>query len=404
MVKALVLGGCGAVGSIAVKALSNFHDFSIITIGDINETEGINLVHSDTTGKLKFQKVDVNSIVALKQLISSHDIIINCLGPFYKYGPSILKTVINLRKKYIDINDDVDATREALELDEIAKEAQITAIIGMGSSPGVTNLLAKFAEQLLDSIIAIDIYHAHGGEPKEGPAVIFHRIHAMTIKIPIFMNGEFKTVSFFSKEGRALEEIIDFGKIGKYRVHAYPHPETITLPKYIKGVKRVTNKGTVLPPEYFYLTTDLVRLGLTKKQPLKVKETEISPLDFTIAYLINERDKILRKINFGKQRGCIKIFVEGLKENKPHKIIFTLESESQAMGEGTGLPVAFGAIMLQRKLITEHGVLPPEAVVNPIEFLNVMQEYLNLDSATGGPSPLTIESVDSEGSIEMLKL
>ncbi|WP_455140662.1 saccharopine dehydrogenase family protein [Candidatus Hodarchaeum mangrovi] len=404
MNKALVLGGCGAVGSIAVKTLSNFSDFSIVTIGDINETEGTKLVYSDTTGKLRFQKVDANSIDSLEQSINTHDIVINCIGPFYKFGPIILKAAINSRKKYIDINDDVDATREVLKLNKTAKEGQITAIIGMGSSPGVTNLLAKFAEQLLDSIIAIDIYHAHGGEPKEGPGVVFHRIHAMTIKIPIYINGEFKTVSFFSDEGKALEEIIDFGKIGKHRVHAYPHPETITLPNYIKGVKRVTNKGTVLPPEYFYLTTDLVRLGLTKEQPLNIKGTEISPLDFVIAYLINERDKILRKINFGQQRGCVKIFVEGMKENKPHKIIFTLISESQAMGEGTGMPVAFGAIMLQRKLITEYGVLPPEAVVNPIEFLNIMQEYLELDSATGGLSPLKIESIDSGGKIEILRL
>jgi saccharopine dehydrogenase (NAD+, L-lysine-forming) len=136
----------------------------------------------------------------------------------------------------VDINDDVDATREVLKMDKDAKVANITALIGMGSSPGVTNLLAKFAaENFLDSVESIDLYHAHGGEPLEGPGVIYHRIHSMTIDIPVFVNGRFKTVNFFEDTGRALEEEVEFHKLGKYRVHPYPHPETITLPRSISS-------------------------------------------------------------------------------------------------------------------------------------------------------------------------
>jgi saccharopine dehydrogenase (NAD+, L-lysine-forming) len=196
----------------------------------------------------------------------------------------------------------------------------------------------------------------------------------MTIDIPVFVNGRFKTVNFFEDTGRALEEEVEFHKLGKYRVHPYPHPETITLPRYIKGIKQVTNKGTVLPPEYFYLITDLVRLGLIDEKPLNVKGSMISPLDFIIPYIINQREKILKETNFGVQRGCLKIVVKGRKKDgNPHQYVFSLASESQAMGEGTGMPAAFGAVLMNRGLIEGKGVLPPEACIKPLEFLSIMR-------------------------------
>jgi saccharopine dehydrogenase (NAD+, L-lysine forming) len=72
----------------------------------------------------------------------------------------------------------VDVTLEILEMDEDARRAGISALIGMGSSPGATNLLARFAaDNLLDETGSIDIFHAHGGELFEGEGVIGHRFH-----------------------------------------------------------------------------------------------------------------------------------------------------------------------------------------------------------------------------------
>jgi saccharopine dehydrogenase (NAD+, L-lysine-forming) len=405
MARIIVLGGCGVVGSIAVRTLVSLPDFKEVIIGDINRNKAQQLAEEIKSDKVLIRNVDVSNLQNLKDAIKDVDVVLNCIGPFYLFGPKILKAVIESRKNYVDINDDVDATQEALKMDEYAKQASISALIGMGSSPGVTNLLAKFAaDQLLDEVESIDLYHAHGGEPVEGKGVIYHRIHSMSIDIPIFDGGQYKTVKFFDANGKALEEVIDFQKLGSYRVHPYPHPETITLPIYIEGVKRVTNKGIVLPPEYFYLITELVKLGLTDETPINLEGKLISPLDFTISYIIDQREKILKNTNFGKQRGCVKIVVKGKKEGKIHQFIFSLASEGQAMGEGTGLPAAFGALLMQRGLIKCKGVFPPEACVEPLEFLNIMREYLDLDTTTGGESPLTIESIDAHGNIEQISL
>ncbi|NHJ01710.1 MAG: saccharopine dehydrogenase [Candidatus Heimdallarchaeota archaeon] len=401
----LVLGGCGVVGSMAVKTLGTFADVSKIIIGDKNHQKANEIITELGSNKIIFKQIDVENIQDLKKELEQVDVVLNCIGPFYLYGPLVLRVAIEMKKNYIDVNDDVDATREVLSMDKLAKEAKITALIGMGSSPGVTNLLAKFAaKQLLDTVKSVDIYHAHGGEPFEGAAVIYHRIHSMSIEIPVFINGSFQNVNFFGKNGEALEEEILFHKIGTYRVHPYPHPETITLPKYLEIIDRVTNKGTVLPPEYFYLIRDLVKLGLNDNTLINVKGNLISSLDFIIPYIIHQRERILKEINFGPQQGCIKIVVEGIKDQKPQKCIFSLTSEGKAMGEGTGLPAAFGTILMIRNQVRGKGVLPPEACVNPLEFLEVMREHLDLDSTTGGGSPLLIEIIDSEGNINTLDL
>jgi len=404
--RVIILGGCGVVGSVATKTLAAFPDFSEIIIGDINTTRGQELIQSSPE-KIKYQYIDVNNFEKLVNTLKEFDVVVNTIGPFYKYGPLVLKAAIQAGKKYVDVSDDVDATQSALKLHSEAKSAEVSAIIGLGSSPGVTNILARFAAtDLLDEVISIDLYHAHGGEPIEGPGVIFHRIHAMTTDIPVFIDGAFKTVNFFSEEGKSLEEDIEFEKLGNYRVHPYPHPETITIPQYIPKVKRVTNKGTVLPPEYFNLIIDLVRNGLHEETPISVKGSpaKIKPIDFAISYIIHARDRILKETNFGTQRGCVKIVVKGKKADKDHTIVFSLASEDQALGEGTGMPVAFGAIMLQRDLITDKGVLPPEACVNPMEFLGILQEHLSLETASGGASPLTIESIDAEGKTEKITI
>jgi len=57
-------------------------------------------------------------------------------------------------------------TLEILGGHEDARRAGITALIGMGSLAGVTNLMARYAaDHLLDEVEAVDIFHAHGGEP-----------------------------------------------------------------------------------------------------------------------------------------------------------------------------------------------------------------------------------------------
>ena len=403
--KVIVLGGCGAVGSNAVKTLVKTETFSEVVIGDFNMEKAEEMV-AQMGSKLSAVKMDATDRTSIRKAIAGCDLVVNCVGPFYSTVENILETVIEEGIDYVDVCDDPDVTLEILKLDKKARDADILALIGMGASPGVTNLLGKLiADDFLDETASIDIFHTHGGEPIEGEGVIGHRFHCMSIDIPMYLDGELKYVKYFEEDGIALRQVVDFPVVGKgIPVFPYPHPEQLTMPKYIK-LNRVTNKGSVLPIEYYELTSELCRMGFASTDPLTVKGKAVTPYDFAVAYIIKERERLLKETGFGPQRGAMSVVVKGSKAGELQEYRVHLVSSDKALGEGTGIPAAVGAILLADGKLKGKGILPPEACVDPKEFIDVVKPLMDMTEQTGGKSPessIIFEHVDVDGKITVL--
>jgi saccharopine dehydrogenase (NAD+, L-lysine-forming) len=403
MSKVTVLGGSGAVGSVAAQTLASSGIFSQVVVADARIEEARKLVKALGSKRFSAIKFDARNPKSIKDAIAGSKVVLNCVGPFYKFGPIILKAAIESKINYVDVCDDFDATELMLDMDKAAKEAGVSALIGMGSSPGIANVLVRFcADNLLDHTEAVDIYHAHGGEKVEGPAVVKHRIHSMEADVPMFLNGKFTTVRLFEDSGKALEEEVEFRDVGKYWVYAYPHPETITLPKYLKGVKRVTNLGLVLPPAYAELIKGVVRLGITDEKPIEVDGRAVVPLEFAVAFVLSRRKKLLKEAGITGPMGCLKIVVKGYKEGKRSTYIFSMSSKRQGMGEGTGIPAALGAMLMGTGRIKKKGVLPPEACVEPMELLELARTVTSAGKGKG--LPIIIEHIDESGKSKTIDL
>jgi saccharopine dehydrogenase (NAD+, L-lysine forming) len=404
MPKVIVLGGVGAVGRVAARTLVAHPAFDHVTIADIREDEARKIA-AELGPKAGAARVDAGDGASVRRAVAGHDVVLNCTGPFYAFARTVLQAVIDERIAYVDVCDDVDATIQLLEMDEAARKAGVTALVGMGNSPGITNLLGRFAaDNLLDEIHAVDIYHCHGGEAFEGEGVIAHRFRGMSTEIPMFLEGELRHVRFFEPDGLALRERVDFHDIGAgVPVYPYPHPEQITMPRHLK-VRRVTNKGTVLPDEYFQLTTELARLGLTSDAPIEVRGQRVVPRDFAIAWLKAQRDVILAQTKFGSQRGCTMVVTSGLRHGKPRAYRFSMSSGDMALGEGTGIPAAMGAILLLQGKVKGPGSVPPEAGINPIDFLMLVKPVLDAMPKAGTFEGVILEKVDENGQVERVPL
>ncbi len=398
-----VLGGCGAVGSVAARTLAADATFDHVVVADLDTARAAAL--ADGLPGATAARVDATDPDSLRTVLDGADVVLNCTGPFYAFGTTVLQTVIDAGIDYVDVCDDVDATYELLELDGAARAAGVRAVIGMGNSPGVTNLLARLAaDVLLDSVEAVDIYHAHGGEPFEGEGVIAHRLHGMGLDIPMFLDGELTSVRFFEPSGLALRERVDLHLVGEdVPVYPYPHPEQVTLPRHVP-LRRVTNRGTVLPDRYFELTTEVARLGLTSREELTVKGLRVAPHDVAVAWLQRERDRLLAETGFGTQRGCAKVVVEGTRHGAPRTYVFSMASQDQALGEGTGIPAAMGAMLLQRGKVTAEGVLPPEACVSPLDFLALVGPVLAQTQQGGSFDGILVQKIDAGGEVETVDL
>jgi len=408
MSRIVVLGGCGGIGSVAVRTLTLTDHFDQVVIGEHRYQEACELAQKLGSPRVTVERVDADDPARLAEVIGGANVVLNCIGPFYRFGPPVLRAAIEAGVDYVDVCDDLDATQAMLEMDTMARSAGVTALIGMGNSPGLANVLARFcSEEMLDQVEAVDIHHAHGGEADEGPGVIKHRIHAMTNPVPLFLDGSFIEVMMLEDEGLELAEDSQFRDIGSYKVYPYPHPETVTMPRHLRGIRRVTNKGCVLPTPYFQLTMDLVRLGLASTEPLEVGGVEVAPLEFAVAYIRSRRPRLLAEAGLEGPMGCLRVMVEGKKDGETHQYVFSMSSRSGGAGEGTGIPAALGAMMMRQGSFREKGVLPPEALVRPLEMLQLASEVVRSYGELqieGGGLPIHVEHRGPDGAVEEVGL
>lgn len=362
--KALVLGGCGAQALPAVEDLIASEEISHVTIGDIDQEKADQLAAKLKSPKLSTLKVDVNDHPGLVDCVKGADIVLNCTGPYHLLGVKVLKAAIEAGKHYVDYCDDYDATLDMLELDGAAKEKGVTAIIGLGASPGLCNLMAKHGADKLDSTDEIRIFWVIAeGEP-EGPAVLDHMFHMVSGDVPQFLDGKLVNVPGLS----GAEEIIEFpAPHGALPVFYVGHPEPITLSRVIPGVKTVVNKGA-LPGEMIGLFQGLKELGLMGAEPVSVKGQDVSPRDLLVTLMASAPQEELPP---EERLSAMVIQVTGMKDGNA----VTLEYAGLAnMAPCTSLPASLGVRMLARGEVKQTGVLPPEACLDLGPFQTMLKE------------------------------
>src|SRR5699024_9122211 len=138
-----------------------------------------------------------------------------------------------------------DVTIESLELTDLAKEKGVTAITGMGASPGITNILARLGSDQLDRVDEINTYWVVGDAEPGGFGALSHMFHIMKGKIATLQDGKETWIRSFQQKNAKK---IDFGEpVGEVTLYHVGHPEPVTLPRYIPNVKKVTNLGALLP-------------------------------------------------------------------------------------------------------------------------------------------------------------
>lgn len=367
--------GCGDMGRLAVSALLTSKHVSHVTVVDKNEQLVDAFVQMVGSHKLSGHVIDVMKKEELENLMASNDLIINTIGPFFKFGKKIFKSVILTKKSYIDICDDWKPTLELLELNNKAKEAGITAIIGMGASPGILNLLAVIASSRLNKVD--EVVTAWGlGNTDRGPkipyyisrkkmpenqgasAVYQHLLHQCTGMIPTFKGSE-KTYIQALTESEPLE-IPGFNSI--YAAHI-GHPEPVTLPRIIKAnsISNVVYYGKRI--------IELLReygKELEQKKTTLIEATKRIEKEFVEVLSKDDESSYLLR-NFPMEL-CVIATGETSNKEKKRIIIGLARAPYGGMAGITGIPLAIAAQMIIEGKIMKKGVLTPEEAINPNEF------------------------------------
>lgn len=355
----LVVGGAGGMGQGVARDLIKQEKVTKVVLGDIQtDTERLQ-EKLRASGKISLRKVDVNDHKGMVKAIKESDIVINCAGPFYKTAVAVARAAVEAKVNYIDICDDYEAAEIlfASDIDKLAKEAGITVLTGMGSDPGTNNVLVKWYANQLDCVNEIYLYWVVSIAELAG-AAWYHSLHMILGKIPQYIDGKIEYV-----EGGSGEEIETFLEpLGECLISYVGHPQPLTIPRYIKGVKKVVIKGALIPLWVDRLIKEQKATGFLSKEPVEIKGTRIIPYDVTLKLW----DTIPRDRDKGPAASGLKVIVKGERQGK--EVTYTADIVGR-MAPGTGLPASIAALMIDKGEVTVKGVVAPEGCIDPDKFL-----------------------------------
>lgn len=366
--RALVLGGAGAVCSHTTRDLVQYSDYDEIVVADYNLEAAKTLIKELGDERLSAIAFDAEDYDSMLELFPGYDVVINGLP--WKYDLTVTQACAEVGVNGLDVSTE----KEQWDYDAIMKEKDAIFIPGVGATPGITNVMARKGAEQMDEVDDIQINFAAFRCPAPAPGLLITflwEFHPETESRTYYKDGEFVWVGPF--EGLKM---VNFpGEIGEQEVCYIPHPETRTMPKSL-GAKEVSVRGC-FPPHAMRLAKAMLESGLYSEEPITVKGIETNALEIVHDVLLElPETKETPLWAYG-----LVVDVIGKKDNEDIKI--TLWTEHPSMEEWGGraayykniaIPLSIGAQMITNGDVTERGVLPPESVLDPEIFFAELEK------------------------------
>ncbi|WP_280232759.1 saccharopine dehydrogenase family protein [Nocardia cyriacigeorgica] len=378
-----VVGGAGAMGRKAVETLTSFDEITEVKVLD-RDVSALSLIDLGENELRKLTPVVVDALADdLVPHLEGSAVVVSTLGPFTIFGERVLGAAVDARIDYVDINDDWEPTLAALEWDERARAAGITALIGMGASPGVSNVLAARAAAELDTVHELYTgWLVAGTESEPGgarpAAALLHLVHECTGKVQVLKDSVPSLVT-------PLEPMrLHYPGLGEIDVRTIGHPETITLPRRFPELRQCYN--VMSGPTWWFDGIAPIMAA--------VDAGTVSAHDAALRI----EDGIERPANTVRTRRTPNLWAlaHGELDGRPTRAAVSMQRWSGGrMAGATAIPAAMAARMLLRGHIARPGVNAPEDLV-PFELL--MESLAPLYDLPDPARPLfevTTEPVDN---------
>ena len=361
--QALILGGAGTMGQAAARDLIKQEQVKKVILGDIITDPSRLYDKLRTSEKVLLSRIDVNDHEGLVRAMKDVDVVINCAGPFHRTGVTVSRAAIEAKVNYVDISDEYKTVSRLFipEIDNAAKEAGITILTGMGSDPGTNNVIAKYYANQLDRVDEIALFWvvsiADLDEGATWGAAWDHSLHMNTGNIPQYLDGKLEYV----QAGTGEETVKFLDPLGTCQIRYVGHPQPLTMPRYIEGVRTVVIKGGLLPPWVDQLIKEQKESGFLSTEPIEVKGTKVIPYDLTLRLwrtIPNNRDR-------GPMASGMKVIVKG--ERKGKQVTYTSDMVGRT-APATGISASIAALMLYSGDIEVKGVTAPEGCIDPEKY------------------------------------
>ena len=361
----IALLGAGMVGRAIAIDLADIYE---ITSFDIS-SNALELL-SEKNASVKTKKTDLSCYDNYQNLFKDFDFIVSAVPGFMGY--KTLEAVIKMKKDIVDISF---FPENALELDILAKQYNVTAIVDCGVAPGMSNLILGY----YDGIMQIDKFECMvGGLPRQ-------RIKPFEYKAPF---SPIDVIEEYIRPARYVENKMIITRPALSDVESLDFEGTGTLESFnTDGLRSIIFTMSHIPnmkektlryPGHADLIKAFKKAGFFETKEITVKGNKIKPIDFTTALLFDswklEEDD--------KEFTIMKIIIEGKLNNKPTVIEYTLFDEyniatkTTSMSRTTGYTCSAVVDLLIKKLFLGKGVFPLELVGKHKVCFDFILKYL----------------------------
>lgn len=372
-----VLGGAGKMGCIAVQDLANDLRVDEVIIADINVEQARLVVDYLDSPKVKIRQVDIQNDEALVQALKGSETCLN--ATVYYTNLAVMEACLHAEVHYTDMGGLFHITRKQLELNDRYTKAGLSAVLCMGSAPGVPNVQARYAADRMDTVKSIRIYDGIKPPPPDDLRFAYAVptiVDELTVEPMVFENGEFVAREPLS----GFEDYQFTPPLGILPMHLSLHSEVATLPITFKdkGLEECFFKINYwgMAKKAVEKVRVLAEFGFAEGKPVKVNGQSVVPRDVMVSLLSGYVPPITEYLappknnppNWTKE---IVTEVHGSKDGKD--VTFRLGTLTCKGALPTGVAPAIAAVWLAEGRI-QPGIYPPEAALDPEPFFDELKQ------------------------------
>ncbi|MBN2383087.1 saccharopine dehydrogenase NADP-binding domain-containing protein [bacterium] len=349
----IIVLGAGLVGGPMVADLAREADFEI-SCADINSQSLEKLKRAHPS--IRTIQQDLSSPDRVERLVSDSDIVLNAVPGFLGY--QTLQSIIRSGKNVVDI---CFSAEDPFQLDDLAREKGVVALVDCGVAPGMSNVLIGYVHHQLDQTEQAEIYV--GGLPQtriwpwEYRAVFspIDVIEEYTRPARLVENGQLVTRSALSEP-----EYLVFPEVGT--LEAFNSDGLRTLAQTIPA--RNMKEKTLRYPGHIDKIKILREVGFFSKEPITVGSTTVCPLDVTAKLLFPLWKLEPGEIDLTVMRVLVKGVTNGQSVRYTYDLIDRYDPETQvhSMARTTGYTATVAVRMLAKGLYDRIGISPPEFI------------------------------------------
>jgi lysine 6-dehydrogenase len=348
--RVVVLGGAGEVGAEVARDLAAVEEIDSLVIADIDGRRAAQIAGEIGSPGIDTVRLDVRDRAVALAALAGADVLMNCTS--FALFDDVLALALEVGVDYADL-----ISEPSQEQYRAAKDAGITAISGLGATPGLSNVLVAHAAAEFDDVHDVEISWLSSRTVAPTPGLLDTILWESSEDCArgYYRDGHHHRTAFM--EGSRMVEFAP--PLGRQFVYYVPHPEVTTLPRHLPNLRSCAVRGS-WRPELMADMRVLDRYGLLSGDALEATKQAIWERWGGV------RDSRAWMLYVNVEIGGTR---DGALVKRTYKVSHPVEWGEQGVARMTGIPAAVGAQLLARHGRTATGFIDPEEYYEPLEFL-----------------------------------